>query len=475
MRPVWRYKIKTQQNIVTTYKSRLCADGSRVVDSPENTFAGTPLPHAINSTFAMAAFHGCKVHSGDIPAAYVQSPVPDGDTIYYIYQPEGYMDKDHPEWICKLNKCLYGIPCSGHQWNQTLAKFLMEEVGMNRSNTDPSIFYKVDESGFFIMPTNVDDTIDMSTSESLREQVHKALVDKFKWKDEGICHWYLGMRIRQNYEEISLDQTAFLANMLERFDLDGHIPGKDTPMKRLQVLEPPKQGDLKPKFPYQAIVGSLIWMTKTRPEIGFSVSQCAKHMSNYNEQHVKAAQYILGYLKKNPNFGLQFKMKNHNSDTPVNIATWVDSSWCDNKEDRSSSYGYVTTIEGEPIAYRFRINPAVCTSAAEAEYNAYCEGPKDARFTQQLFDELKILRNPIDLLGDSMTAEQLAQQWKTNQRTKHMDIRLHFIRHAIETKVHNKPIHVKSADNTADIFTKALGYNEFTRLRNRLVKPVPPA
>jgi hypothetical protein len=109
MRPVWRFRIKTQQHIIVNWKARLCVDGSIVDDELENTFAGTPLPNAINLTFATAAKHGVRVHSGDVPAAYVQAPVPDGDTIYYMMQPEGFIDPIHPTWVLRLNKCLYGI------------------------------------------------------------------------------------------------------------------------------------------------------------------------------------------------------------------------------------------------------------------------------------------------------------------------------------------------------------------------------
>ena len=202
------------------------------------------MPNAINATFALAGHHGAMVHSGDIPAAYVQAPVPDGDTIYYIEQPKGFVDKEHPDWIYKLNKCLYGIPCSGKQWNMTLAKFLVEEVGMKRLDSDPAVFFIKDRTGFLLMPCVVDDTLDVSTSASLREKVHAALTRKFRWKDLGPTTWYLGMRVTQSYTDIVVDQTAFLKEILEKFD-KLYIKNYDTPSSGFLV----RRGRGEDRFP----------------------------------------------------------------------------------------------------------------------------------------------------------------------------------------------------------------------------------
>ena len=140
MKSLWRYCIKTQQNIITNYKARLCADGRFVVVSPDKAFAGTPLATSINTVFGLAAHYGTKVMSGDIPAAYVQAPIPEGDTIYYVTQPEGHVDPKHPDWVWQLKKCLYGIPISGNLWNATFSQFLLE-IGMTRCKSDPAVFY----------------------------------------------------------------------------------------------------------------------------------------------------------------------------------------------------------------------------------------------------------------------------------------------------------------------------------------------
>jgi hypothetical protein len=95
--------------------------------------------------------------------------------------------------------------CSGHQWNITFSKFLTEELGMKRLDSDPAVFIKHDSTGFYLMPCVVDDTLGCSTSEALTELIHSKLKEKFRWKYIGECTWYLGMRVTQTYKDIVLD------------------------------------------------------------------------------------------------------------------------------------------------------------------------------------------------------------------------------------------------------------------------------
>jgi hypothetical protein len=466
MRCVWKYRIKSEQNIITNYKSRLCADGSWIVDEYANTFAGTPLPNAINFTFATAAKHGVFVESGDIPAAYVQAPVPDGDTTYYIEQPDGFKSKEHPDWVLKLNRCLYGIPCSGHQWNATFSKFLVDELGMKRLASDPAVYFIADDKGFFLMPNVVDDTLSCSTSPLLRNRIHKALIERFRWKFIGTCTWYLGMRVTQTYHDIKLDQTAFLTTMLERF---GHLVKKthDTPAiphSRGIVIQDDDIFD--EEFPFLSLVGCLIWLLKTRTDIAFATSLIARGVSKHCVRHHRAALRILGYLKKRPNWGIGFKVS-QTPEIPWKIHIYADASYAD-KPDLSSSYGYTTLADGGPISQRCKSLPGICTSICEGEYHAIFEGSKEATFMKMFLDEMKF-KYEIILFTDNEAARRIAQSWSVSQRTKHFDIRCHYVRYNhILRQIHGLE-GVPGKRNPADCFTKAQNIEDLTFCRGFLM------
>jgi hypothetical protein len=186
--------------------------------SAQEVFAGTPIQDIVFLVFAIAAHYNAQVEAGDVPVAYVQASMPDGDTIYYIEQPPGFEDKEHTGYVCRLLKCLYGLPQSGHQWNEEFAGFLTHELGMRQLLCDPSAFIKWDEEGFYMLVVTVDDTIDVCTSSKLRTQIHDALKKKYNWKHIGVCDWHLGMRVTQGMDKITIDQTAYLKTILERYE-----------------------------------------------------------------------------------------------------------------------------------------------------------------------------------------------------------------------------------------------------------------
>jgi hypothetical protein len=464
---IWRYRIKTQQNLITSYKSRLCADGRWIQALAEEVFAGTPVGDTVFLLFALAAFYEVEVISGDVPAAYVQAPMPDKGTKFYINQPQGYVDKDNPTHVLLLLKCLYGLPHSGHQWNEEIAMFL-EECGMVRSKTDPSSFFMQDQTGILIMVITVDDTIDMSTSKTLRSYIHGKLTERFRWKNLGKCDWHLGMRIIQNSDRITIDQTAYLATILEQFN-NQSLYNTNSPMSK--ILQPPLEGEPTTDFPYQSLMGCLIWMAKTRFDIAYAVSQCARFMSNHQQHHDKAVLKILGYLRKHSNWGVGF-LVNHGDKTAINIQLASDSSHADVIPERTSSFCYMSFIQNCCFQTRSRITPRVCHNSHEAEYHALYEACKQARFLLQMLTEWNVpIVTPFPNDIDNQAAMRTAQSYMITQRSKHIDIRCHSIRESIakgEVSLHKVP----DPENRADVGTKPYGGVKMSVMRPKIMMEV---
>jgi hypothetical protein len=469
IRGIWKYRIKTQQNLVTSYKSRLCADGRFVFATAQEVFAGTPIQDIVFLVFAIAAHYNVQVESGDVPAAYVQAKMPKGDTIYYMEQPPGFKDEEHPDYICELLKCLYGLPQSGHQWNEEFANFLVKELGMRRLRCDPSAFIKWDDDGFFLLVVTVDDTIDVCTSPSLRKRIHESLKTKYKWKHIGVCDWHLGMRITQNMEKITIDQTAYLNTILDRFE-KFPIHKTDSPMK--DILEPPVDGIPVTDFPYQSIVGCLIWMTKTRYDISYSVSKVAQYMSNHTEVQDRAVLQILGYLRKHPNWGVGFTCNTGSCEDPIDLRFASDSSWADCLPNRESSYGVMSFFNGDCFQCKSSKTPGVCHDVHQAEYHAIFKAGGQFKFLSQLFDEMGLkIRRPVPLQTDSNAAIATLGSNRVTQRSKHMDMRCHATRELLEEeRIYAEK--VASADNRSDVCTKPYAPHEMTAMRPQILSKV---
>ena len=302
-----------KNSVISSYKARLCFDGRWVFEPAHLTHAQLASQASINMIFAIRAAWDCTITSGDVPAAYVQAELPeDNDTIYYMSQPQGFVHPEHPDWILRLNKALYGHPRAGQVWQNKFSKFLIDKVGCMRCKADLGVYVLVRDKDMYIIPTVVDNTADITTSESLRKYVHKKLKAKFGWKYDGEMQWFLGCHVIQDKFQTTVSQIDFLNALIEKFK--GYtIPLSNTPMT--SVLLPPEEGQTPTDFPYDSLVGSLLWLMHTQPEISFAVAQCAKFSSTHTERHDKAALKILGYLKKFPKYGIFFRKPKNPSPT----------------------------------------------------------------------------------------------------------------------------------------------------------------
>ena len=185
---------------------------------------------------------------------------------------------------------------------------------------------------FMLLSTVVDDTLDLASAPELRATVHALLEAKFGWKSSGSCTWYLGCRINQNYSGVTIDQSDYLASVVEKYFGYG-IRKTNTPMNR--CLPATNPDETSTDFPYGALLGSLIWMTKTRPDISFAVSQCSRHLHCHTKVHDEAVLRILGYLLKFPSLGLFFPRLRSTKPPKLSVPLFADTSWADIPEDRS--------------------------------------------------------------------------------------------------------------------------------------------
>jgi hypothetical protein len=165
-------------------------------------------------------------------------------------------------------------------------------------------------------------------------------------------------------------------------------------------------------------------------------------------------------------------MVTNDPETPWVVEIVVDSSFCD-QPGSASSYGYFTLMDGRPVAWRCKKNPSVCTSTCEAEYNGYCEGSKECTFMKQLLEECKFKFQQITLRGDSVSAKALAKSWSVSQRTKHIEMRCHYVRHNhIDKKTHGIEF-VGTKENISDMFTKALSNQPLYLFREKTMMKCP--
>lgn len=300
----------------------------------------------------------------------------------------------------------------------------------------------------------VDDILVFSQDEKKIKKFEIFLSEAFDIKNLGNVNYCLGIEFANTRDGIKMNQKGYLNDILERF---GMIDAKpvSTPIEPGTKLKRNDDKLIIEKFknlPYRELVGALMYLAVcTRPDISHAVSYLSQFNSCYDSTHWSAAKRVLRYLKGTENMGLYFK-----KDQKL-LTGYVDADWGNCPEDRRSYTGFVFILGGSPISWESRKQRTVALSSTEAEYMALTEAAKEAVYLRRLLSELGFDKlGHVSLFCDNNGAQKLAKNAIFHNRTKHIDIRYHFIRHILKTEDHFEIEYVSTNDMAADVFTKGL-------------------
>ncbi|UYV75490.1 hypothetical protein LAZ67_13000394 [Cordylochernes scorpioides] len=451
----WVFKIKTNsKGDVERFKARLVARGfsqKRNVDFFE-TYSPAINFSVIRMIFALTINKNWYNRHLDVDNAYLYGEL---NEEIYMSPPDGSNDEKCEGKVLKLNRPIYGLRQSGLEWYCTLDKAL-EDIGFRRLAACNCLYTFEDKA---VIAVYVDDLALFAESEDILTNIEEKIREKFKIKNLGPIKYFLGVEISYPDENtIILSQGKYTMSILERFNmmecrgvstpLDNSIPitKKDCPTTD-------KEKDEIKHVPYRELIGSLLYLANSsRPDMTFAVTKLAQFCSNPGERHWQAAKHILRYLQATKNVSLIYK---RGSD---DILAFSDSDWANDIDDRLSTSGSAVTINGCLVSWRSKKQNCVSLSTMESEYIALAQTTKEILWIAQILENLKCLTNasrPITIFCDNRAAIEFSKNNIENNRSKHIDIRYHYIRE----KVNSGDIHVNyisTNDNLADISTKGL-------------------
>ncbi|UYV74740.1 hypothetical protein LAZ67_12000761 [Cordylochernes scorpioides] len=272
------------------------------------------------------------------------------------------------EWnIFQMDKSIYGLKQSGHEWNEKLDQIL-SSIGLERSRMDPCVYFSKD----IILGVYVDDLLVTTSSVESYVKFKSSIQGEVDIKDLGEVSDLLSVRIKRNKDSnLELDQTHYIEEILKEYGME-HAKEASTPLDPGMFTEGPG-GKEACRAPYQQAIGNLLWLAgMTRPDIAYAVSYLSKFNSSPLQQHWNAVKHLLRYLKKTKDLKLVF------SKTGKKLAAFADADWGSDKEDRKSYSGYIFVLDGAAISWCSRKQKCVALSTAEAEYYAMCEAAKEA-------------------------------------------------------------------------------------------------
>ncbi|UYV72131.1 hypothetical protein LAZ67_9001917 [Cordylochernes scorpioides] len=451
----WAFRRKySSDGSLERYKARLVAKGysQKYGIDYEETFTPVVRHSTIRTVLALAVEYDLLVHQMDVQSAFLNGDVKEE---IYITQPENFESKKYPRRVCKLKKAIYGLKQAGMTWHAKLDSVL-KEMGLEQMKTDNCVYIKREE-GVLLVAIYVDDLIIAAERKDTLISFKESMKKIFKIKDLGKINYCLGIRIQTEKDgSISIDQEKYIEELLAKYRMKEAKP-ISTPMDSNSKLTKISsiEGENEPvkKEEYQSLIGSLIYLSvSTRPDIAYAVSALGQFSNDPRRQHWNAAKRVLRYLKGTLCLKITYEKTNET------LYGCVDADWGGNLADRKSQTGLVFFLAGGPIAWESKKQQTVALSSTESEYIALCEAGKEAVYLRALLDEMgfgELLNEPTVLKTDNQGAQQLARNPVHHARTKHIDIKWHYIRSICSDGL-IEVVHIPTQENVADILTKGL-------------------
>jgi transposase InsO family protein len=439
----WIFKTKRDNDgKIIRFKARLVAKGfiQKFGVDYEETYSPVVRYTSIRFLTALAVRNRMKIHQMDAVTAFLQGDV---DKEIFIRQPQGFDDGSGR--VCKLKRAIYGLKQSGRMWNIKLDSIL-KKLGFTSCLMDPCIYYTKNHS--VIIAVYVDDILFFYKEAEKFNVIKELLQDHCKMKDLGEAKGCVGIRIIQSEGEISLDQSAYIGEIINRFGMNECKPVGNPCNTNLKLSNSIEGEDVTGNVPYQQAIGALLFVAQaTRPDIAFAVNNASRFNNKHNTQHWGAVKRIFRYLQKTKNYKMSFR--NHEKD----LEGYSDADFGSDPDTRKSMSGYVFVFCNAAVSWRASKQQIVSLSSTEAEYIALVECIQEAIWLKQLIGELNVSLKSFVINCDNTSTINLAKNSQYSVRSKHIDIRYRFIKQKIEQEVIDIK-YINTNFNIADVFTK---------------------
>lgn len=460
----WVFKRKLINGETLKYKARLVAKGftqKEGIDYNE-TFSPVVRYSSIRALLAVAAEYGMDIEHLDVKTAFLNG---DLEETVYMEQPEAFTVEDKVNKVYRLHKAIYGLKQASKAWYEKINNVLCKKLMFTKSLSEPCVYYKSNKGSIIIIALYVDDILLFSTSNSNEKaEIKEKLKTEFEITDLGPARYILGMKICKDKDMITLNQTSYIERVLQKFKMEDCKPSA-TPMETGVILNKPKESQDSSVcvYDYRGLIGSLMYIAVgSRPDIAHAVSYLSQFNDCHTETHWKAAKRVLRYLKGTKDCCLTFQKGE------LKITAYADSDWGRNEADRRSYTGFVFRLGKSIVSWESRKQKTVALSSTEAEYMSLSDACKEALFLRKFLQEILGITPKVIIYNDNQSAQKLCRNSVFHARTKHIDIRHHFIRENVTNGIIDVE-YLCTNDMIADLLTKPLSKEKHDKFLYQLL------
>ncbi|GKD32500.1 retrovirus-related pol polyprotein from transposon TNT 1-94 [Tanacetum coccineum] len=374
----------------------------------------------------------------------------------YVAQPPGFIDFEKPDHVYKLKKALYGLKQAPKAWYDRLKAFLIKheyKIGM----VDNTLFTKKKSSNLIIVQIYVDDIIFSSTCQDMCDEFAKIMHDEFEMSMIGELNFFFGLQIKQMEDGIFFNQSKYIKEMLKKFGLEESKPMK-TPTSSDTKLMKDKECELVDSTKYQGMIGSLLYLTTSKPDIMFSVCLCVRFQEAPKISHLEAVKRIFRYIKGTTHLGLWYP-----KGTDIETVVYADSDHAGDYVDRKSTSGIFTFVGCCLASWFSKKQTTLAISTTKAKYVSAGKTCQQALSMKQALIDYDVRFDDVPIMCDNKGAIDLSKNPVQHSRTKHIKIRHHFLCDNVQ-KGHISIEKVPSVNNIANILMKPLKHESFNYL-----------
>lgn len=391
----------------------------------------------------------------------------------YIEVPDGLREM-YPDKCLKLDKAIYGLKQAPRVWWLNLSTTLGKH-GFIPSFADQCLFIKKGKHGLVYCLVYVDDMLFAGHAEDVQDAVN-IILQTYDATDEGDAKSFLGLAIIRDRARriLKLSQKAYIEDMASRFSFHTeHINRKVTIPMTCDHPEPGTPLDQSQAGNFASLIGSMLYLANcTRPDISYAVGTLARNLRSPHSAHLKLAKHLLRYCIATKDLGLVFGPGI--SSEPLEVVGYSDSNYggahlsvVNEVINRRSVSGYVFLSNGTPVAWQSKKQHVMSRSSDDAEYVGMANAASTGLWIRKLYGEMSGVFKCLTIFGDNTTTLKHIEDPGSINKSKHIDIAYQFV---LDRALRNdlKFLYVPSAENTADLFTKALSAATFLYLRDKL-------
>jgi len=320
-----------------------------------------------------------------------------------------------PNHVYKFKKALYGLKQAPRAWYERLRDFLLSK-GFIMGKVDTTLFTKKIGKNLFVLQIYVDDIIFGSTNQEFCEEFVKMMANEFEMSMIGELSYFLGLQIKQLKNGTFVSQGKYIKDIVKKFGMDD-AKAISTPMGTNGSLESDTSGYMMDQKLYQSMIGCLLYVAASRPDVMFSVCMCARFQASPRESHLKATKRILRYMKHTQNVGLWYP-----KGAKFELIGYFDTDYAGCKVERRSTSGTCQLLGRSLVSWSSKKQNSVELSTAEVEYIPAGSCCAQILWMKATLKDFGINVKQVPLLCDNESAMKLTNNLVQHSRTKHIDV-----------------------------------------------------